>query len=64
MCFTVKKVFSEPTLQALFESYLGEGHSVENALGEVRNFLKAYFNKDYANKINITNAIKIFKGRR
>ena len=35
VCWTTKRVFSEPTHQALYEAYVAEGHSHEDAIKEV-----------------------------
>ena len=65
-CFTNKKVFSEPILQSLFESYLGE-FSVEDALRHIRIFLEETYSKEVkvsGGVVNIDNAIKVMRGLR
>lgn len=68
-CFTNKKVFSNPLLQAIFESYLGENCSVEYSIQEVRAFVQDQF-ADRSHElvdtfeINAANALRVLKGRR
>jgi len=41
VCFTQKRVFSDPTYQALYETHLEQGLSHEDAVKEVQHFLEA-----------------------
>ncbi len=40
VCWTTKRVFSEPIHQTLYEAYVAEGHSHEDAVKEVEEMIK------------------------
>lgn len=40
MCWTTKRIFSDPTHQALYEAYIAEGFDHEAARTEVKDFIK------------------------
>jgi len=53
-CFTNIKVFAEPMIQALFESYMGEKYkySIEGALKRVREDIKSLLSQKFDGDID------------
>ena len=41
VCFTQKKVFSDPAYQAMYEAHVDEGRTHEEAVAAVREFIEA-----------------------